>query len=142
MEAFYLFCATVGAGVPEIQTLAETVSTWRAEICRGVATGYSNSAAEGVNRLVKLVYRAGFAFTNVTNQQRRSRYVASRGTRPVWLSAEWQRQALQRRETDAMPAPVALPLPKTRAGHVDPLVEANDQQLHTVTTDWTQSVAA
>ena len=85
LEAFFTFCATTGRSVPEIVTLAETISVWRAEICRGVATGHSNAAAEGVNRLIKLVYRSGFGFTNVTHQQRRSRYAASRSTRPEWL---------------------------------------------------------
>jgi transposase len=84
-DAFFTFCATIGATVPEIQTLAQTISTWRAEIARGVLTGHSNAAAEGINRLVKLVYRGAFGFTNVTNQQRRSRYTASRSTRPEWL---------------------------------------------------------
>jgi transposase len=85
LQAFFDFAATTGATVPEIQTLAETISTWRAEIARAVLTGHSNAAAEGVNRLVKLVYRSAFGFTNVTNQQRRSRYAASRSTRPEWL---------------------------------------------------------
>ena len=84
-EAFFLFCGTIGATIPEIQTLAQTISTWRTEIARGVLTGHSNAAAEGVNRLVKLVYRSAFGFTNVPNQQRRSRYTASRSTRPEWL---------------------------------------------------------
>jgi transposase len=84
-EAFFTFCATIGATVPEITTLAQTISTWRTEIARGVLTGHSNAAAEGVNRLVKLVYRGAFGFTNVTHQQRRSRYTASRSTRPEWL---------------------------------------------------------
>jgi transposase len=83
--AFFLFCGTIGATVPEIQTLAQTISTWRTEIARGVLTGHSNAAAEGVNRLIKLVYRGAFGFTNVPNQQRRSRYTASRSTRPEWL---------------------------------------------------------
>jgi transposase len=85
LEAFFDFAATTGASVPEIQTLAETISTWRAEIARAVLTGNSNAAAEGVNRLVKLVYRGAFGLTNVTNQQRRSRYAASRSTRAEWL---------------------------------------------------------
>jgi transposase len=51
------------------------------------STVRSNAAAEGVNRLVKLVYRTAFGLTNVTNQQRRSRYAASRSTRPEWLHA-------------------------------------------------------
>ncbi len=84
-EAFFLFCGTIGATIPEIQTLAQTISVWRTEIARGVLTGHSNAAAEGVNRLIKLVYRGAFGFTNVPNQQRRSRYTASRSTRPEWL---------------------------------------------------------
>jgi transposase len=85
LEKFFTFAATTGATVPEIQTLAETVSTWRAEVARAVLTGHSNAAAEGVNRLIKLVYRTAFGLTDVTNQQRRSRYAASRSTRPEWL---------------------------------------------------------
>jgi hypothetical protein len=50
-----------------------------------VLTGHSNAATEGINRLIKLVYRGAFGVTNVTNQQRRSRYTASRSTRPDWL---------------------------------------------------------
>ena len=84
LQAFFDFAATTGATVPEVQTLAETVSAWRAEIARAVLTGHSNAAAEGVNRLIKLAYRSAFGFTNVTNQQRRSRYAASRSTRPEW----------------------------------------------------------
>jgi len=53
LQAFFDFAATTGASVPEIQTLAETISTWPAEIARAVLTGHSNAAAEGVNRLVK-----------------------------------------------------------------------------------------
>ena len=85
LETFFTFAATTGATVPEIQTLAETVSTWRTEIARAALTGHSNAAAEGVNRLVKLLYRSAFGLTNVSNQQRRSRYAASRSTRPEWL---------------------------------------------------------
>lgn len=85
LYAFFDFCATTGASIPEIITLAHTISAWRNEIARGVLTGHSNAAAEGVNRLIKLVYRSAFGFTNVTNQQRRSRYTASRSTRPEWL---------------------------------------------------------
>jgi hypothetical protein len=84
-EAFFLFCGTIGATVGEIVTLAQTVSIWREEIARGVLTGHSNAAAEGINRLIKLVYRGAFGFTNVSHQQRRSRYAASRSTRPEWL---------------------------------------------------------
>jgi len=85
LEAFFTFAGTIGATVPEIQTLAETISTWRTELARAVLTGHSNAAAEGVNRLIKLVYRTAFGLTNVPNQQRRARYAASRSTRPDWL---------------------------------------------------------
>lgn len=121
LEAFFVFCATVGATVPEIQAFAETVSLWRAEICRGVATGHSNAAAEGINRLVKLVYRSAFGFTSVTSQQRRSRYAASRSTRPVWLSPAWLQQTIPHGEQPA---------------------DAEIRQIRTVTTTCTQPVAA
>jgi transposase len=85
LTAIFQFAGTVGQTVPEIATLATTISTWRAEITRAVATGHSNAAAEGVNRVVKLVYRSAFGLTNVANQQRRARYAASRATRPTWL---------------------------------------------------------
>ncbi|OAA17956.1 Transposase, partial [Frankia sp. EI5c] len=55
------------------------------EIGNAVLHGLSNATAEGVNRLIKLVYRLAFGLTNVTNQQRRARYAASRRTRPTWL---------------------------------------------------------
>ena len=85
LETFFDFAATTGATVPEIQTLAETVSTRRAETARAVLTGHSNTAAEGVNHLIKPVYRTAFGLTDVTNQQRRSHYTASRSTRPERL---------------------------------------------------------
>jgi transposase len=94
LDTFFTFCATTGASIPEITTLAHTISTWRTEIARGVLTGHSNAAAEGVNRLIKLVYRSAFGFTNVTNQQRRSRYTASRSTRPEWLHTVTRQQEL------------------------------------------------
>ena len=142
LEAFYLFCAGPGASVPEIVTLAETISTWRAEICRGVATGHSNAAAESVNRLIKLVYRTGYGFTNVTNQQRRSRYAASRSTRPAWLTPQWLQQTTHHEQTTAIPAPAALRPPKHHPSHADLPDETEDQRIHTVTTGWTQTVAA
>lgn len=142
LEAFYLFCAGPGASVPEIVTLAETISAWRAEICRGVATGYSNAAAESVNRLVKLVYRAGYGFTNVTNQQRRSRYTASRSTRPLWLTPQRRQQATRHKQPAEKPTPAAFPARKHHPSHTDHLVEGEDRQTHTVTTGWTQPVAA
>ena len=39
------------------------ITAWREEITRGVLTGHSNAAAEGINRLLKIVYRGAFGFT-------------------------------------------------------------------------------
>ncbi|WP_261556739.1 transposase [Frankia tisae] len=85
LTRFFTSCATVGVTVPEVVTFAETISAWRHEIANAVLRGLSNATAEGVNRLIKLVYRVAFGLTNVTNQQRRARYAASRHTRPIWL---------------------------------------------------------
>jgi transposase len=142
LEAFYFFCATVGAAVPEIWTLAETISVWRQEICRGVATGHSNAAAESVNRLVKLVYRSGYGFTNVTNQQRRSRYAASRSTRPVWLTPQGLQETTRHEQPAQMPVPASLRVGKHHPSRADLLVETEDRRIHTVTTGWAQPVAA
>ena len=83
-EAFFVFCGTIGATVAEIVTLAQTVSTWRHEIARGVLAGHSN-AAEGVNRLIKLVYRGAFGFTNVPTSNAVPATPHPRSTRPKWL---------------------------------------------------------
>lgn len=141
LEAFYLFCAGPGATVPEIQALAETISAWRAEICRGVATGHTNAAAESVNRLVKLVYRTGYGFTNVTSQQRRSRYAASRSTRATWLTPEWLQETARHEQPAAIPA-LAVPTGQQRPSHANLLVKDEDRQTHTVTTRRAQPVAA
>ncbi|MCK9878114.1 transposase [Frankia sp. Ag45/Mut15] len=71
LTRFFDYCATTGATVPEIVALAETISDWRVEITAAVLHGLSNAAAEGANRLIKLVYRTAFGLTNVANQQRR-----------------------------------------------------------------------
>jgi hypothetical protein len=48
---------TIGAINPEIVTLAQTVSTWHHEIARGVVTGHSDVAAEGVKSVDQTCYR-------------------------------------------------------------------------------------
>ncbi|WP_431607147.1 transposase [Protofrankia symbiont of Coriaria ruscifolia] len=81
---FFDYVAILGRDIPELVTLAETIDTWLEEITKAVLTGVTNAAAEGVNRITKLVYRGAFGFRNVTNQQLRARYVASRAARPEW----------------------------------------------------------
>nr|WP_322754491.1 transposase family protein [Frankia sp. Cas3] len=61
LTRFFEYAATTGATVPEVVTLAETVSRWREEIANAVLHG----------------------LTNVVHQQTRTRYVASRATRPA-----------------------------------------------------------
>ncbi|WP_239341917.1 transposase [Frankia sp. CiP3] len=81
---FFDHVATFGRDVPELVTAAETIDQWRDEITAGVLTGITNAAAEGINRLTKLIYRVGFGMTNVADQQRRARYTASRAARAPW----------------------------------------------------------
>ncbi|OHV43426.1 hypothetical protein CC117_32675 [Parafrankia colletiae] len=87
LTRFLDYCATFGKDVPEVVTLAETISDWRNEIATALLLGISNAAAEAVNRVTKLVYRTAFGLRNVPNQQRRASYAGSRSTRPDWLPA-------------------------------------------------------
>jgi transposase len=50
--------------VPEIRTMAHTLSRWRAEILNHHRTGASNGPTEGLNFCAKQVKRAGRGFTN------------------------------------------------------------------------------
>ncbi|MCL9759014.1 transposase [Frankia sp. AiPa1] len=85
LTRFLDYRATTGQTIPEIVTLAESISDWHIEITGALLHGLSNAATEGVNRLIKLVHRTAFGMTNVANQQRRARYAASRSTRDDWL---------------------------------------------------------
>jgi transposase len=87
MTRFFDYRATFGRDIPEIVTLAETISQWRNEIAAAVLLGISNAAAEAVNRVTELLYRTAFGMRDVSHQQRRASYAASRSTRPDWLPA-------------------------------------------------------
>ena len=50
--------------VPEIRTMAHTLSRWRTEILNHHRTGASNGPTEGLNFCAKQVKRAGRGFTN------------------------------------------------------------------------------
>ena len=50
--------------VPEIRTMARTLSRWRAEILNHHRTGASNGPTEGQNFCAKQVKRSGRGFTN------------------------------------------------------------------------------
>lgn len=81
---FFDHVAIFGTGIPELVTATETIDNWLEEITNAVYRGITNAAAEGVNRLTKLIYRVAFGMSNVANQQLRARYIASRATRPRW----------------------------------------------------------
>jgi transposase len=73
---YYDWCAQ-NADIPELQTLAGTISRWENEI----VTAVTNATAESLNRLAKLEARHAYGFRNPANQRRRVRIACTRGTR-------------------------------------------------------------
>jgi transposase len=67
--------------IPELITLARTVSRWEDEIVAAVITGITNATAESLNRLAKLEARQAYGFRNPVNRQRRVRIACTRGYR-------------------------------------------------------------
>ncbi len=68
--AFYDWCAR-NDDIPELVTLARTVSRWEEEIAAAVLTGVSNARSEALNRIAKLEARQAYSFRNPANQRRR-----------------------------------------------------------------------
>ena len=60
--------------VPELVTLATTISAWEDELLAYFDTGATNGRTEGVNRLIKHIKRLGFGFTNTNNYKLRILY--------------------------------------------------------------------
>jgi transposase len=56
------------SGLPEMQRLAGTVSTWWPEILAAITTGVTNAGSEGVNRLIKTDARCTFGYRNPVNR--------------------------------------------------------------------------
>ena len=79
LTRFYLWCAD--AGIPELERLASTVSTWWPCIEAFLHTGLTNAASEGHNRVVKLDARNAFGYRNPTNQRLRTRCATTRRAR-------------------------------------------------------------
>jgi transposase len=67
--------------IPELLTLARTISRWEGEIVAAVITGITNATAESLNRLAKLEARQAYGFRNPANQRRRVRIACTRGYR-------------------------------------------------------------
>jgi transposase len=78
--AFYDWCAQHEA-IPELLTLATTISRWEQQIVTAVLTGVTNAASESLNRLAKLEARLAYGFRNPASQRRRVRVACTRGTR-------------------------------------------------------------
>jgi transposase len=68
-------------GLPEIQRLAGTVSTWWAEILAAITTGVTNAGSEGTNRVIKTDARCAFGYRNPANQRLRARAATTRRAR-------------------------------------------------------------
>lgn len=78
--AFYDWCAR-HEDIPELLTLARTISRWEDQIVAAVLTGVTNATSESLNRLAKLEARMAYGFRNPANQRRRVRIACTRGTR-------------------------------------------------------------
>ena len=78
--AFYDWCAQ-NDDIPELLSLAKTVSRWENEIVAAVLTGITNSVSESLNRLAKLEARLAYGFRNPASQRRRVRVACTRGAR-------------------------------------------------------------
>jgi hypothetical protein len=78
--AFYDWCARHD-DIPELITLARTISRWQDEIAAAVITGITNAASESLNRLAKPEARLAYGFRNPLNQRRRVRIACTRGYR-------------------------------------------------------------
>jgi transposase len=78
--AFYDWCAQ-NDDIPELLSLARTISRWQDQIICAVLTGITNATSESLNRLAKLEARLAYGFRNPANQRRRVRIACTRGTR-------------------------------------------------------------
>ena len=78
--ACYGWCAQ-NDDIPELLSLARTVSRSEDEIVAAVLTGVTNAASESLNRLARLEARLAYGFRNPANQRRRVRIACTRGRR-------------------------------------------------------------
>lgn len=77
---FYDWCAR-NDDIPELLSLARTISRWENELVSAVLTGVSNARSESLNRIAKLEARQAYSFRNPANQRRRVRMACTRGSR-------------------------------------------------------------
>jgi transposase len=79
LTKFYENAAT--SGLPEIERLATTVSTWWPEILAALTTGATNAGSEGTNRVIKTDARCAYGYRNPVNQRQRTRCATTRRAR-------------------------------------------------------------
>jgi transposase len=79
LTAFYSSAAA--CGLPEMERLATTVSTWWPHILAGLTTGITNAASEGINRAIKTDARCAYGYRNPANQRLRARCATTRRAR-------------------------------------------------------------
>ena len=77
---FYDWCAQ-NDDIPELLTLARTISRWEQELVGAVLTGVTNAKSESLNRIAKLEARMAYSFRNPANQRRRVRTACTRNAR-------------------------------------------------------------
>jgi transposase len=78
--SFYMWCAGHD-DIPELISLAKTISRWEDQIVCAVITGVTNAASESLNRLANLEARQAYGLRNPASQRRRVRIACTRGTR-------------------------------------------------------------
>lgn len=79
LTRFYQSAAA--SGLPEMERLATTVSTWWPQILAGITTGITNAASEGINRAIKTDARCAYGYRNPANQRLRARCATTRRAR-------------------------------------------------------------
>jgi transposase len=79
LTAFYESAAA--SGLPEMERLATTVSTWWPQILAAITTGVTNAASERINRAIKTDARCAYGYRNPVNQRRRARCATTRRSR-------------------------------------------------------------
>jgi transposase len=88
--AFYDWCAC-NDDIPELLSLATTISRWEDQIVCAVLTGVTNATSDSLNRLAKLEARLAYGFRNPANQRRRILTACTRTRRRPSRSATARR---------------------------------------------------
>lgn len=79
LSRFYESAAA--CGLPEMERLATTISTWWPQILAGIVTGITNAASEGINRAIKTDARCAYGYRNPANQRLRACCATTRRAR-------------------------------------------------------------